>query len=220
VLIPGEKPEPEAKPVEVVVDGGSLVNWLVGMTEVLGPGLPTLLDDMTRGRPHDVLASVAAVFTTHADGDMSWGLQYGVACSEWMPYESADDIISHGRRAFPAFPTSVLAQAPQFPFQADICRVWQVPKAPAAQREATRSAIPTLVIAGSYDASTSPLAAEAAAASLTKSTVVTIPGVGHFTMPKSPCAQRVMASFLAKPNAPDIACVAALKPPPFKVPPQ
>jgi hypothetical protein len=39
-------------------------------------------------------------------------------------------------------------------------------------------------------------------------------------MPKSPCAQQVMASFLEKPNVPDIACVATLKPPPFKIVPQ
>jgi pimeloyl-ACP methyl ester carboxylesterase len=142
-----------------------------------------------------------------------------VACSEWVPYEGSDNVVNEGRRAFPSFPTSVLAQAPQFPFQAEICQVWQVPKAPASQRAVTRSAIPTLIIAGGYDAITAPQIAEVAAATLTNSTVVTIPGIGHFVMPKSPCAQQVMASFLEKPNAPDTACVATLKPPPFKVVP-
>src|SRR5262249_51531576 len=135
------------------------------------------------------------------------------------PYESTDNVINEGRRAFPTFPMSVLAQAPQFPFQAEICRIWQVPKAPASQRAVTRSAIPTLLIVGGYDAITAPQTAEVAAATLTNSTVVIIPGIGHFAMPKSPCAQQIMASFLANPSAPDTACVAALKPPPFKVVP-
>jgi pimeloyl-ACP methyl ester carboxylesterase len=106
-----------------------------------------------------------------------------------VPYESADNIMKEGRKAFPTFPESVLAQAPQFPFMADGCRVWQVPKAPPAQRDVTTGTIPTLVIAGSYDAITS---AESAAKPLANATFVVIPGVGHFVVPKSPCSQSVM----------------------------
>jgi hypothetical protein len=78
-----------------------------------------------------------------------WGLHNGVVCSEWVLYESAGagNVLKEGRRAFPSFPSSVLVQGPQFPFMTELCRVWQVPKAPAWQREITRSAIPTLVIA-------------------------------------------------------------------------
>jgi pimeloyl-ACP methyl ester carboxylesterase len=148
------------------------------------------------------------------------GLHNGVVCSEWVLYESAGNVLEEGRRAFPSFPTSVLVQGLQFPFMTELCRVWQVPKAPAWQREITRSAIPTLVIAGSFDAITSVKVAEAAARPLAKVTLVVIPGVGHFVVPKSPCAQRVMASFLATPDAPDLDCVAALRPPPFTVVPR
>lgn len=119
-----------------------------------------------------------------------------------MP-ESAGNVLKEGRRAFPRFPTSVLAQGPQFLFMTELCRVWQVTKAPARQREITRSAIPTLVIAGSFDAITSVKVAEAAARPLAKGPLVVISGVGHFVVPKSPCAQRVMASLLATPDAPD-----------------
>lgn len=84
----------------------------------------------------------------------------------------------------------------------------------------TTGTIPTLVIAGSYDAITSAESAAAAAKPLTKATLIVIPGVGHFVVPKSPCAQQVMASFLANPSAPDTACVATLKPPPFTIAPQ
>src|SRR5262245_3472897 len=195
VLLPGDKPAAD-RPVEVVVDGGALVNWAIGLTEILGPKLPALLDDMARGRTHDVMASVAATGDLH-QGDLSWGLHNGVVCSEWVPYERADNVLRQGRRAFPAFPASVLAQAPQFPFLREICRAWDVPKAPAAQRAVTRGGIPTLIIAGSYDAITSPQAAQAAARPLSRARLVIIPGVGHFVVPKSDCAQQVMASFLA-----------------------
>ena len=213
VLVPGKKPEPDAQPVKVVLDGGAFANWVITMTEALGTTLPALLDEIARGRTHDVMASVAAAASAQ-EGVMGWGLFNGVVCSEWVPYEGPDDIINQGRRAFPTFPTSVLAHAPQFPFMIDICRAWQVPKAPAAQREATRSAIPTLLIAGSFDAVTSSQSAAAAARSLTNSTLVIVPGAGHVVMPKSSCVRRVMASFLAKPNAPDTACVSALTPAP------
>jgi pimeloyl-ACP methyl ester carboxylesterase len=174
---------------------------------------------MAYGRPHDVMASVAATAGLH-QGDLSWGLHNGVVCSEWVPYESAGNVLKEGRRAFPGFPTSVLAQGPQFPFMTDICRIWQVPKAPAQQREITRSAIPTLVIVGSFDAITSTNVAQAAARPLANATLVVIPGVGHFVVPKSPCAQRVMASFLGTPRTPDLDCVAALRPLPFTVAPR
>jgi pimeloyl-ACP methyl ester carboxylesterase len=57
------------------------------------------------------------------------------------------------------------------------------------------------VTAGSYDAITSPQAAQAAAPGLSAATLAVIPGVGHFVVPKSDCAQRVMHSFLADPRA-------------------
>jgi pimeloyl-ACP methyl ester carboxylesterase len=112
----------------------------------------------------------------------------------------------------------VLAQAPQFPFANDICEVWDVPQAPATQREITTGTIPTLVIAGSYDAVTSAETAAAAARPLTNATMITIPGAGHFVLPKSTCAQEVMASFLVNPTTPDTSCVATLKAPPFTIP--
>jgi pimeloyl-ACP methyl ester carboxylesterase len=105
-----------------------------------------------------------------------WGLHNGVVCSEWVLYESAGNVLKEGRHAFPSFPTSVLVQGPQFPFMTELCCVWQVPKAPAWQREITRSAIPTLVIAGSFDAITS--VAEAAARPLAKGPLWSSPAWG------------------------------------------
>jgi pimeloyl-ACP methyl ester carboxylesterase len=213
VLLPGQVPASDTEPVEVVVDGGSLVNWVVGLTDVLGPDLPRLLHEITNGRPEPVMASIAAVFSQ--PGNLSWGLHYGVVCSEWVPYEPTDNTLVQGRRAFPTFPASVLAQAPLYPYAADVCAVWPVAPAPPTQRTLPTSAIPTLVVAGEYDAITSAETAETTARSLTSATAITIAGAGHRVVPRSPCAQAVMASFLATPDAPDTRCAADRTPPTF-----
>jgi hypothetical protein len=58
-----------------------------------------------------------------------------------------------------------------------------------------------------------PLQAQIAALTLPNSTVVDIPGVGHGAVTKSRCAQHVFASFLTSASAPNIGCVARLRPP-------
>jgi len=95
---------------------------------------------------------------------------------------------------------------------------WHVPTAPASVRQPVRSAIPTLIVSGSFDA-VMPLAwARTAAETLPNATLIQMPGVGHFVTPESACAQAVMASFLQRPDAPDTSCIAGLKPPTFVTP--
>lgn len=204
------RPKPKAPRVKVVLDGGALVNWLVLMA--LGPPayaqVPNWIDQLAAGHPKNIAASWASLSQQPGNG-----LQYGVECGEWVPYEPESDLLRKGKQAFPPYPDSVLAQAPQVPFAFQDCRIWDVPKAPAAQRDVTRSSIPTLLISGSFDAVTPPEPARTAARTLSNSTLVTIPGVGHDPVDKSRCAQEVMASFLATPAAPNTSCVAQLSPP-------
>jgi pimeloyl-ACP methyl ester carboxylesterase len=219
VLIPGKKPEPDVEDVETLVDGAALINWLAGISEELGADLPRFIADMAEGKREQVAASIAAVSLLKG-GEVSYGLQYGVVCTEWVPYQAPDDVIASGQRAFPKFPKDALQQAPQFPFAADICQLWDVPKGSATQRGIDRSGkIPTLVIAGTYDALTSTQTAEKLATEMKGATFLPVPGVGHFVVPKSKCAQEVMKSFLDNPKAPKLDCAAALKPPPFNVGP-
>ena len=82
-------------------------------------------------------------------------------------------------------------------------------------RQPVASAIPTLLISGSFDTLTSLAGAKEGAAKLSNATIISIPGVGHAVTAKSPCAQAVAASFLADPAAPDTSCVSALKPSSF-----
>jgi pimeloyl-ACP methyl ester carboxylesterase len=204
------RPAAGGPPVKVVLDGGALVNWLVDMAlfPPMYPKVPNWIDQLAAGRPRNIAASWASVSKLPTNG-----LQYGVECSEWLPFVPRSDLLQRGRRAFPGYPDSVLAQPPQIPFAFNDCGIWDVLKAPAAQRAITRSSIPTLLLSGTFDAVTPPSQARIAARTLPNSTVVAISGVGHDTVDKSPCAQHVFASFLAAPSAPNTGCVARLSPP-------
>src|ERR671932_541130 len=79
---------------------------------------------------------------TAPPGLTGYGLAYGVGCREWPPFARKRSIFAAGRRAPPGYPASVLAQAPQFPYFYDDCRVWDVPRAPAAFRRPVKSRIP------------------------------------------------------------------------------
>lgn len=221
VLVPGDKPEAGVEPVDVVVDGAAIAYWAGGVSELFGNRLPALLYDIAGGRMDEVAASIAAIGFTHTTEPLSFGLLNGVVCSEWAPYEPADSVLAAGRQAFPGYPDSVLSQAPQFPFMKDICRTWDVARAPASQREVTRNALPTLVIAGSFDAFTSAHAAAEAAKPIPGSTLIVLPGIGHYVLPQSECARKVMAAFIAEPRQkPDVSCVADQKVPAFGDPPK
>ncbi|MGV7795980.1 alpha/beta hydrolase, partial [Mycobacterium kansasii] len=62
-------------------------------------------------------------------GIMGWGLTLSIWCSEWVPFDSADDQNRSARQVFAALPDSVRAQAPQLPFLRQACAAWNVPKA-------------------------------------------------------------------------------------------
>jgi pimeloyl-ACP methyl ester carboxylesterase len=203
-------------PVKVVLDGGRLANWLIdeAFNTADYPKVPAMIADLADGDPRPIATEVAARVIGGGIGILGAGLALGVGCAEWVPYMKGT-ILSAGRRAFPAYPDSVLRPALHVTYIADQCRVWKVPKAPAEQRAATPSRIPTLMLAGSFDSVTPTSWARIAARTLTNSTVLEFAGIGHFVTLASPCAQQVFASFLATPSAPDTACVAKLRPPTF-----
>ncbi|WP_344440845.1 alpha/beta fold hydrolase [Kitasatospora nipponensis] len=205
------------KAVKVVLDGGALVNLLVG-NAVPSADVPAAIDELAHGDPHRFAAARAAG-STPVVGDFAYGLTESVACGEWVPGTSAADLLEAGRRAFPGYPDPVLAQAPQLPYQSAVCETWDVPDRTASQRVATRSTVPTLVISGTFDAKTGARWGRFAARTLPNATTVLVPGIGHWVIPQSSCTQRVLASFLADPAAVDTECVAGLRPKPFTITP-
>ncbi|MFD8980057.1 alpha/beta fold hydrolase [Streptomyces sp. NPDC059564] len=212
------RPPQGGDPVKVVLDGGALVNLLVAKA-IPFKDVPAAIDELGRGRP-ERFARARAAGSVQVDGQTAHGLTQSVVCSEWVPGHSPSDVLKAGREAFPQWPESVQAQAPQLAFQSPMCRIWNVPDRTTGQRVATTSSVPTLFINGTFDMKTSPSWARKAASSLSHSTTVQVPGIGHWVVPQSPCAQKVLASFLARPSAPDTGCVAGLRWEPFTITPK
>ncbi|WP_241002883.1 alpha/beta fold hydrolase [Streptomyces sp. CB01881] len=212
VTVPG-RPEP----VEVVLDGGLLVGWLTFASH-LAAGVPRSIDELAHGNPQRIAEQLAGGrYDPAAMGRVSHGLAFGVFCSEWTPFESEADVLEAGRRAFPSFPDSVLANAPLLAWLHADCRAWDVPAAPRSVREVTRSDIPTLVLSGGFDSQTAPSSGPYAARTLSRSTEVTVPYVAHVVFADSPCAQSITRSFFDTPSAPNTECLACLEPPEFEI---
>ncbi|WP_405593341.1 alpha/beta fold hydrolase [Streptomyces sp. NBC_01092] len=206
-------------PVRVVLDGGVLVNWLTSATH-LAAGVPRSIDELAHGNPQRIAEQWAGgKLSPQAIGRLAHGLAYGVFCSEWTPFETEADVIRAGRRAFPSFPRSVLANAPQLPFLHADCRAWSVPPAPLSIRNVTRSDIPTLVMSAGFDAQTGASNGAYAARTLSRSTAVTVPYVAHVAFAESACARAITVSFFNSPTAPNRSCLAGLQPPRFEIGP-
>ncbi|MFB7358987.1 alpha/beta fold hydrolase [Streptomyces gardneri] len=207
------------EPVKVVLDGSQLVTWLTFASH-LAEGVPRSIDELAHGNGQRIAEQLAGgKYSPQAIGRVAHGLVYGVFCSQWTPYESRADIIRGGRRAFPSFPRSMLANAPQLAWLHDDCRAWDVPPAPPWIRDVTHSDIPTLALSGGFDAQTAPSNGAYVARTLSRSHAVTVPYVAHVVFADSRCAQTITTSFFADPARPDTRCLAGLQPPQFEIAP-
>ncbi|WP_327265610.1 alpha/beta fold hydrolase [Streptomyces sp. NBC_01232] len=206
------------KPVRTVLDGGALLNLIVA-SNPRSKDLPAALDELSRGNP-ERFAQARAAGSVQKTGEFAHGLTNSIVCSEWAPGYSEADVLQAGRKAFPGWPDTVLAQVPQLPFEYPACGIWNVPDRTDVQRVATVSSVPALVVSGTFDVKTGASWAKDAAGNLSRSTAVEVPGIGHWVVAQSPCAQRVLASFLARPTAPDTGCVDGLEPGPFTIIPK
>ncbi|MFF4849145.1 alpha/beta fold hydrolase [Streptomyces sp. NPDC001194] len=214
VTLPGSD-----KPVKVVLDGGALVNWMTSATHV-APQVPIALDELAHGKPQRIARQWAGgKLSPQAVGRVAHGLVYGVFCSEWTPYETQAQALKGGQDAFPTFPRSVQAQAPQLTFLRPDCDVWNVPAAPSSIRDATRGDVPTLALSGGFDSQTGADNGPYVARTLSKAKVVTVPYEPHVVFATSKCAQEIAVSFFDTPSAPKTACLKTLKAPPFETGP-
>src|SRR5215211_2221183 len=146
------KPPAGGARVKVVLDGGRLVDWLykVAFNTPQYRDVPAMIAELANGHPRRIASARAAAILATPPGVFGFGLALGVGCAEWVPYQQGS-VLSIGRRAFPGYPASVLRPALHVSYLPNSCRVWKVPKAPAEQRAATPSTIPTLLLSGSFD---------------------------------------------------------------------
>ncbi|WP_330333147.1 alpha/beta hydrolase [Streptomyces sp. NBC_00536] len=211
-------PPDGGKPVKTVLDGGALLNLIVAFTP-RPKDMPAALDELSKGNPKR-FAQARAAGSVQKVGEFAHGLTNSIACGEWAPGHSESDVLKAGRKAFPGWPDTVLAQAPQLPFQYPMCGIWNVPDHAAVQRVPTVSSVPALVVSGTFDVKTGASLARGVTRNLSRSTAIQVPGIGHWVVAQSPCAQSVLASFFANPTAPDTRCVDDLQPQPFTIIPK
>ncbi|MCE5291114.1 MAG: alpha/beta hydrolase [Nocardiaceae bacterium] len=205
---------------KVVIDGGKLIAWFAPVATHLPADFPAAIYQLDQGNPELVAQQMAMAWGNAGAPPtvFAWGLALSVWCREWIPFETREDALSKANDAFPMFPDSVKAQAPQLPFLREACAAWDVPKGPDSIRDVTKSDIPALVLSGSFDGQTGPLWGDYIAKNLSNAVVVVVPGAAHGVLAE-PCGASIIASFFNDPKKVDTAC-AKEPPPPYNIPPQ
>jgi len=210
---------------KVMISGGMLVQWVASPGTHLAGQVPAALDELAKGRPDRITKWWATSrLDPKAVGIVGQGLMNTISCREWVPFETPAQVIAAGRRQFPEFPRSVLANAPNVQFLHENCAVWPVPRAPKSVRDVVRSDIPTLVVNAQYDAQTAPSNGAMVAKTLPNAVVVTVPNVAHvaFASPSpaaNACAQKIARAFFNDLGKVDTSCVASVPPTDFVITP-
>ena len=207
------------KDVTVVIDAYKL-SYLVQFGTLIGspPKLPSIIHDLAVGDgTKAALEVLAGVFPPAFN---SYGLQWGVVCSEMVARTDPARVSAAGRRDLPDFPSSVTARPAMFPWSFSDCARWDVPPAPPHTAAPATSDVPVLLTSGAFDGTAPPSYAAEAATTLSKSQHLVFPGIGHSASRWAPtCFATVMASFLDQPDTPvDDSCVKTLAVPAFEVP--
>jgi pimeloyl-ACP methyl ester carboxylesterase len=177
-----------------------------------------VLDYLLSADPEDILAAPSRIYQV-AGGDVGplkayaeskvgpggfymWGMRYSVWCREEMPFENRRAIAAQSRRYAQLRGYEIQASLPS------ICDVWRVPPAAPVMNEPVTSDIPTLILAGEYDAYTPPAWGRLTAQTLGHSYFYEVPGVGHGPGFSSKCARDMVALFFDDPStAPNDECL-------------
>lgn len=119
----------------------------------------------------------------------AWGMRLSVWCSESLPYSRR--AVRKDTNAFADIDGAVIAP--------EICKLWNVQKRPSNEKLATESSVPTLIIAGDFDALTPPKWGALITQSLNNSYLVNVP-FGHHSETKNwsgdGCAMSIANNFL------------------------
>ena len=103
--------------LEVVLDGGALVDWLRNQNYAvpLLQAAPNRIDGLAANRTASIEA-IAKSWVERAppsDPDVpaiSYGLALGVSCREDYPFATPEDLAAAGQKAFPDYPASIRDQ--------------------------------------------------------------------------------------------------------------
>lgn len=159
--------------------------------------------EMGGALPEDELIDVPA---DTPDGD-SEGMFHAVECYEEVPFNDPQTVerLAAGLPPLLAKPLKA-STAEQF----TLCAWWDSRPGDRRENQPVSSAVPTLLLSGSFDPITPPAWAEAAAAYLSRSTHIEFPYAGHSILDSGPCAVQIIRAFLDDPlREPDTSCIDA-----------
>jgi pimeloyl-ACP methyl ester carboxylesterase len=190
--------------VEVAMTGGKVLLTLLHMMRLGGTEigrLPYVIDRTVRG--DYVPLTFYATDLEESEGGLAddgppemAGLYNAVECRE------NSLLIDAATRRRSTEANGIYGLVPKLNTAPDTCPVWRVPPAPAAQRQPVRSAIPTLMLSGSYDWLTPPAWAADQMRYLDNARHIEFRALGHAASVHGNCASRLVDFFTlhADPN--------------------
>jgi pimeloyl-ACP methyl ester carboxylesterase len=206
-LLIGVKDAKTGETVNVRLSGHDLVTWLVDYTLSADGNAIT-------AAPLNIQAVIDGNYSSlkdYAESKLqpdfySLGMRYSVWCREEMPFQNRKKVSAQSSRysKISGYEVQTLP---------DVCRIWKLPVAARIENQPVKSAIPTLVVAGEFDAYTPPEWGKTTAANLANGFFVTVPWVGHGPSFSSPlCVSEMIAEFFNNPAAaPNQACLGKIE---------
>lgn len=186
---------------EALLNGDGLINTLfqgLYITSLI-PVFPRMIYDARDGN-YDMLAGLTSLTLAQLD-DISYGMYFSVQCQEEIPFMDAKAL------------DASIKQNPEFAALADksslqVCKLWNVPVAPALENQAVSSDVPTLIFSGEFDPITPPAYGKEAAQTLSKSFFFQLPKAGHGASASEDCPRNMAIAFFDNPTQkPDDACL-------------
>ena len=173
------------------------------------PALPQAIYDVSNGN-YELMTQLSGARLMLLNLT-SRGMTHSVVCAEDLVGRTPEEVLDQ----IEALPRQLRGRAdPDLGIKYGIfgaCEEWPVEEADPSFKHPLRSDIPTLVIAGEYDAVTPPEYARLVADKLSNSYLFEIPGAGHGGDTTSDCAVGIIATFLDDPStAPDGSCIGDL----------
>jgi pimeloyl-ACP methyl ester carboxylesterase len=213
---------PAGDAVQVTIDGFKLVPLVLDWSADPGKvaDIPRMIFAVANGDGILAGAGIAASAPAPEErGLLGAGLALGAYCQEMANWTTPDQALSQARTAMPGLPDSVLRMTPTGSWMFRECDAWGLGRSSAAARLPVASAVPTLILSGTFDSSTAPQWINEITPGLSNSVVLRFPGVGHAVLPTSACAQAIMTSFVNNPRRDvDQSCIAKTVVPTFSLP--
>jgi len=172
--------------------------------------LPSLIAGMAQGDDWRLRPHAENIFYGRYPRDYDMGMSFSVACHDLRASRSsAEPGPSAGRYPY-------LKDHVAWIRGLDVCPHWPAGEAHPSEAEPVVSAVPSLLLAGALDASTTLEQAEAAAETLERSHLFVFSATAHNQLASAPCAREVLQEFLADPEArPNPPCLATQRRPAF-----